>query len=264
LSPRARATLAAADLVVAEDTRHTGALLASCGISRPLLSLNDHNESSRVAGLIAQLQAGKVVALVSDAGTPLLSDPGFRLVREAATAGLVVRTIPGPSAVTAALSVAALPTDRFAFEGFLPAAAAARRRALAALAHETRTLVFFEAPHRMLAALADMVAAFGGERAAAIARELTKAFESVYRGTLAELLQRARADSNLQRGELVILVDGAPERETAGDLQLLARLIPLLIAELPPARAAAIAAKVAGVSRDAAYEAALAYRRKLR
>ena len=257
LSPRARSALESADLIAAEDTRHTGALLGSCGISRPLVSLHDYNERARAAGLIEQLRAGKVIALVSDAGTPLLSDPGYTLVREAAAAGIEVRAIPGPSALTAALSIAGLATDRFAFEGFLPAAAAARRRALAELAHEPRTLVFFEAPHRIADVLDDLAAAFGGARPAVIARELTKNFETVYRGTLQELQLRARSDPNLQRGELVLLVAGAPRRADTGDVALLARLLPLLAAELPPARAAAIAAKVTGVSRDEAYRAAL-------
>jgi 16S rRNA (cytidine1402-2'-O)-methyltransferase len=264
LSARAKSALESADLVAAEDTRHTGALLAACGISRPLLSLHDYNERARVAGLVEQLQAGKVVALVSDAGTPLLSDPGYSLVREAAAAGIEVRAIPGPSALTAALSIAGLPTDRFAFEGFLPAAAAARCRALERLAHDARTLVFFEAPHRIVAVLADMIATFGADRPAVIARELTKAYESVYRGTLAELLRRANEDANLQRGEIVLIVAGAAPQPAAGDQQLLARMMPLLAAELPPARAAAIAAKLTGVTRDVAYQAALAVAGKAR
>jgi 16S rRNA (cytidine1402-2'-O)-methyltransferase len=258
LSARARAALEAADLVAAEDTRHTGTLLTACGISRPLVSLHDYNERARVAGLIEQLQSGKVVALVSDAGTPLVSDPGYTLVRAAAAAGIEVRAIPGPSALTAALSIAGLPTDRFAFEGFLPATAAARRRALAELAHDPRTLVFFEAPHRIVEVLTDMVTAFSAERPAVIARELTKTYESIYRGTLGSLLQRATGDANVQRGELVLIVGGAPAQDAMGDQQLLVRMMPLLAAELPPARAAAIAAKLTGVTRDAAYQAALA------
>jgi 16S rRNA (cytidine1402-2'-O)-methyltransferase len=257
LSARARETLASADVIAAEDTRHTGALLNSCGISRPLVSLHEHNERARVARLIQQMRDGAVVALVSDAGTPLVSDPGFALVRAAAAAGIVVRAIPGPSAVTAALSIAGLPTDRFAFEGFLPATAVARRRRLAGLMRDPRTLVFFEAPHRLVAALADLAACFGAERPAAIARELTKSFESVYRGTLAELLERATADANMQRGELVLLVSGVPDAAASADQELLARLIPLLVAEMPPARVAAVAAKLTGVKRAAAYQLAL-------
>ncbi len=179
--------------MLAEDTRHTAALLSACGIARPLLSLHDHNESSRLASLLARLQGGEIMALVSDAGTPLLSDPGFLLVRAAAAAGIAVRAIPGPSAVTAALAVAGLPTDRFVFEGFLPARAGERQAALGRLAVEARTMVLFEAPHRIAKTLEQMAAAFGPGRAAVIARELTKVFETVYRGTLAELAERARA-----------------------------------------------------------------------
>ncbi len=178
LSPRAQEVLAAADVIAAEDTRHTRALLQAIGVSRPLVSLHAHNEPSRVPELLARLAAGESVALVSDAGTPLLSDPGYGLVKEAACAGYEVRAVPGPSAITAALAVAGLPTDRFCFEGFLPPRASERRARLAELASEPRTLVFFEAPHRIEECLADLAAAFGAERRAAVARELTKAHET--------------------------------------------------------------------------------------
>jgi len=258
LSPRARAALAAADLVLAEDTRRTAALLASCGISRPLLSLHDHNESGRIEALIARLRSGEVLALVSDAGTPLLSDPGFLLVRAAAAAGIAVRAVAGPSAVTAALAVAGLPTDRFAFEGFLPQRSGERHGALARLAQEPRTLVFFEAPHRIRETLQQLATAFGGERPAALTRELTKVHETVYRGTLAELAARAAQDTDMARGEITLVVGGAPEA-AEGDLALLARALPLLLKDLPPARAAAIAARLSGVPRPLAYEQARRY-----
>ena len=245
----------AADLVLAEDTRRTATLLGACGISRPLLSLHDHNESGRVESLLRRLKNGAVLALVSDAGTPLVSDPGFILVRACAAAGIEVRTIPGPSAVTAALAVAGLPTDRFVFEGFLPARAGERKAALARLACERRTLVLFEAPHRIEKTLQELAAAFGGERSAAIARELTKVHECVYRGTLGELQQRAAAEENLARGEATIVIAGAAEA-TAGDAALLARALPLLLKDLPPARAAAIASQLSGMPRRAAYEQA--------
>lgn len=257
LAPRARAALAAADLVAAEDTRRTGALLAACGISRPLLSLHDYNEARRVDELVGRLRAGAVIALVSDAGTPLISDPGFALVRAAAAAGIAVRPIPGPSAVTAALSVAGLATDRFVFEGFLPARAAERRRALAALAAERRTLVLFEAPHRIAATLADLAGSLGGGRRALLARELTKTFETLYRGTLGELAALAGREPNLARGEITLVIEGAPEAEE-GDLALLHQALALLLPELPPARAAAVAGQLAGVPRARAYEQALA------
>jgi len=200
LSERAREALAGADVIAAEDTRHTAALLKASGIARPMISLHEHNEAHRVPALLARLAAGERVALVSDAGTPLLSDPGFELVRRAAAAGFEVSTVPGPSAITAALAVAGLPTDRFCFEGFLPARERERRGALGALAQEPRTLVFFEAPHRIAATLADMAAVLGPERAAVVARELTKAHETVYRGSLRELAARAAAETNFARG----------------------------------------------------------------
>ena len=256
LSPRAREALAAADVVLAEDTRRTATLLTACGISRPLLSLHDHNEAQRCEALLARLGAGEVLALVSDAGTPLLSDPGFVLVRAAAAAGIEVRTIAGPSAVTAALAVAGLPTDRFVFEGFLPTAPGERRAALLRLSQEPRTIVLFEAPHRIAAALAELAATFGAQRTAVIARELTKIHETVYRGTLESLQQRASSDADMARGEITLVIAGSPEAEE-GDAALLARLLPLLLKDLPPARAAAIAAQISGVPRRVAYEQAM-------
>ena len=256
LSSRAREALGAADLVLAEDTRRTATLLAACGISRPLLSLHDHNEAERCEPLLVRMRAGEVLALVSDAGTPLLSDPGFVLVRAAAAAGIEVRAIAGPSAITAALAVAGLPTDRFVFEGFLPAAAGERRIALGRLAQEPRTVVLFEAPHRLAATLVELAAAFGPQRAAVVARELTKRYESVYRGTLESLAQRALADADMIRGEITLVIAGSPAA-AAGDATLLARLLPLLLKDLPPARAAAIAAQISGVPRRTAYEQAM-------
>jgi len=256
LSSRARDALAAADLVLAEDTRRTATLLAACGISRPLLSVHDHNEAQRCEELLARLRGGAVLALVSDAGTPLLSDPGFVLVRAVAAAGIEVRAIAGPSAITAALAVAGLPTDRFVFEGFLPAAAGARRSALQRLALEPRMVVVFEAPHRIAAALAELAAAFGPQREAVVARELTKLHESVYRGTLAALAQRASADADMARGEITLVIAGNPGAQE-GDAALLARVLPLLLKDLPPARAAALGAQISGVPRRIAYDQAM-------
>jgi 16S rRNA (cytidine1402-2'-O)-methyltransferase len=252
LSARARAALEAADVIAAEDTRHTLALLRACGIEKPLISLHGHNESQRVPQLLARLESGENVALVSDAGTPLLSDPGFQLVQRAAQAGIAVHTIPGPSAITAALAVAGLPTERFCFEGFLPARAAERRAALAGLAHEARTLVFFEAPHRIAAALSDMAAEFGAQRRAVVARELTKMHETLYRGTLQELAARAAADENFQRGEITLVVHGAASADAVDEGEL-RRTVDILSKELPPGRAAAVAAQLTGASRAAAY-----------
>jgi len=259
LSPRARETLERAAIIAAEDTRHTRALLQAMGVGTPLLSLHAHNEAQRVPELLARLAAGEDVALVSDAGTPLLSDPGFELVSRAAAAGFAVHTIPGPSAITAALAVAGLPTHRFCFEGFLPARAAERRAALAGLAHEVRTLVFFEAPHRIQATLADLAAQFGAGRRAAVARELTKTHETLYRGTLGELAARAAAEENFARGELTLVVHGAAPEAAAVDGAELERTMEILLRELPPGRAAATAAALTGATRAAAY--ALAKRR---
>jgi len=253
LSTRAREALLSADVIAAEDTRHTRVLLTAIGIAKPLVSLHEHNESQRTPQLLVRLAAGETVALVSDAGTPLLSDPGFELVQRAAQAGHDVQVIPGPSAITAALAVAGLPTARFCFEGFLPARAHERRAALAALAREPRTLVLFEAPHRILATLTDMAAEFGAERPAVVARELTKAHETVYRGTLRELLARAQAEENLRRGEITLVVQGAAAAANAVDQTLLRRAVDLLAKELPPGRAAAIAAQLTGATRAAAY-----------
>jgi len=258
LSPRARRILGEADTVVCEDTRHSGRLLAAFGLKARLASLHEHNEAREVPGLVARLEAGESIALVSDAGTPLLSDPGFRLVRAAAAAGLVVSPVPGPSALLAALSVAGLPTDRFAFEGFLPARAAGRVARLDALAAEPRTLVFFEAGNRLAAMLADAAATLGAEREAVVARELTKLHETLYRGALAELAARLAADPDASRGENVVVIAGRGDVVAGeGDEAMLARLLPSLLEELPPSRAVRIAAKLTGVPRRRAYELAL-------
>jgi 16S rRNA (cytidine1402-2'-O)-methyltransferase len=258
LSPRAREELAAAELVAAEDTRRTGQLLTTLGLSRPLVSLHEHNESERIVELLEKLRAGARIALVSDAGTPLLSDPGFELVRRVAREGMPVVAVPGPSAITAALSIAGLPTERFTFEGFLPARLAERRSRIGELKQETRTLVFFEAPHRIAESLEDLAAGFGAGRRVAVARELTKVFETVYRGTLAELAAQARNDANFSRGEITVVVEGAP-RATADDApraQLDATLT-VLLAELAPSKAAALAARLTGAKRNDAYARAL-------
>jgi 16S rRNA (cytidine1402-2'-O)-methyltransferase len=259
LAPRAREVLAAADVVAAEDTRHTGALLSALGLSRPLISLHEHNERDRIAGLLSRLAAGQAVVLVSDAGTPLVSDPGYALIRAAIDAGYAVSAVPGPSAVLAALTLAGLPTDRFCFEGFLPARGGARRERLALLATEPRTLVLFEAPHRIVDLLQDLAASFGAARRAAVAREISKAFETVYRGTLEELLEKAAQDPNFARGEITVVIEGAPAAAAAGgDDSLARRLLPALRRELPPARAAAVVAQLTGVPRAVLYERARA------
>jgi 16S rRNA (cytidine1402-2'-O)-methyltransferase len=258
LSPRARGVLGRVAAICAEDTRRTRQLLGHFGIERPLLALHEHNEQAQAALLVERLRGGDSLALVSDAGTPLVSDPGFRLVRAAAAAGVAVSPVPGPSALLAALSVAGLPTDRFVFEGFLPARAAARRARLEGLAGETRTLVFFEAGNRLAALLGDAGETLGAERAATVARELTKLHETLYRGTLAELAARLAADHDASRGESVVIVAGRePAAAPEGDEALLDRLLPALLEELPPSRAARIASKLTGVPRPRVYERAL-------
>ncbi|WP_346763742.1 16S rRNA (cytidine(1402)-2'-O)-methyltransferase [Wenzhouxiangella sp. XN24] len=258
LSPRAQRVLDEADLVLCEDTRHSGRLLAAFGLRARLAAVHEHNEEQVTPELVARLLAGEMMALISDAGTPLLSDPGFRLVRAAAEAGVTVSPVPGPSAVLAALSVAGLPTDRFVFEGFLPARQAARRARLDALSEESRTLVLFEAGNRVGALLSDAATALGPERRATVARELTKLHETLYRGTLDELATRLAADPDAHRGEVVVVVAGcAPAAAREGDEALLGRLLPALLEELPPSRAVRIAAKLSGVPRRRAYEIAL-------
>jgi 16S rRNA (cytidine1402-2'-O)-methyltransferase len=258
LSPRARDELASAELVAAEDTRRTGQLLTTLGLARPLVSLHEHNETERIDELLTKLRNGARIALVSDAGTPLLSDPGFELVRRVAQEGISVVAVPGPSAITAALSIAGLPTERFTFEGFLPARLAERRARLVELANEVRTQVFFEAPHRITESLVDMGAAFGATRRAAVARELTKVFETVYRGTLAELATMARADSNFSRGEITVVVEGAmPAPAEDGARVTLDDALKALLPDLAPSKAAAVAARLTGAKRNDAYARAL-------
>jgi 16S rRNA (cytidine1402-2'-O)-methyltransferase len=261
LSPRAAACLRDADLLLAEDTRHTRTLLEACGIARPpgtIESLHEHNERERVPALLARLSAGARVALVTDAGTPLMSDPGALLVRTAARAGVEVVAVPGPCAAIAALSIAGLATERFAFEGFLPSRAGARREALERLSREPRTLVFYEAPHRLAETLADMAAAFGAEREAGIAREITKRFEHVYRGSLASLAQQCAQDPNMTRGELVLVVAGANAPDADAEALAAERTLEVLLQELPVSQAARIAAQITGRSRKELYERALA------
>ncbi len=252
LSPRALETLKLVDAICAEDTRHTRQLLSHFGLERPLIALHDHNESEAAAGLVARLLAGESLALVSDAGTPLVSDPGFRLVRAARQAGIVVSPVPGASALVAALSVAGLPSDRFVFEGFLPAKAGARRERLSKLAAEPRTLIFYESAHRIEDALDDASAAFGPERHAVIGRELTKLFETVLDGPLADLVERVRADPNQRKGEFVLLVQGAHEDADAKVIEG-KRLYAKLSAHLPPSTAAKLAAELSGAPRKALY-----------
>lgn len=252
LSPRALDTLRTVAAICAEDTRHTRQLLAHFGLERPLVALHQHNEDAQAAQLVARLQAGESLALVSDAGTPLVSDPGFRVVRAARAAGIKVSPVPGACAAIAALSVAGLPSDRFTFEGFLPAKASARRERLSKLAAEPRTLLFYESAHRIDESLEDMVTAFGAQRPAVLARELTKLFETVLDGTLAELLAKVQADPNQRKGEFVVMVEGAGDDADAR-LAEGRRLYAKLAEHLPPSTAAKLAAELSGAPRKALY-----------
>lgn len=256
ISARALSVLKQVALVAAEDTRHSGTLLSHFGIRAELISLHDHNEAERAPLLVARLEAGESVALISDAGTPLISDPGFELVRAARAAGITVTPVPGASALIAALSVSGLPTDRFVFEGFLPAKPAARRERLAALAAETRTLVFYESVHRLKESLADMAAAFGAARPAVLARELTKLHEQVRDGALQTLVEWAGSDPVAGKGELVLMVAGAAAADTALDAEA-ERVLKTLLRELPVKQAAALAAEITGLNKNPLYERAL-------
>ncbi len=260
-SERARRTLAEADWIAAEDTRHTRKLLAHFGIHTPLSSLHAHNEARRVPELLARLRGGGCGALVSDAGTPLIRDPGYLLVRAAAEAGIRVSPVPGPCAAIAALSVSGLPADRFRFEGFLPARQAARRERLHALKSAQATLVFYESAHRIVQALEDLVAVLGAGRPVVVARELTKRHETVLRGGAAEVLARIRGDPEQRLGEFVLLVGAAPAPDAGTIPDPIRDLLRLTLEELPPRRAAALVSDFSGLPRNRLYELALALRK---
>lgn len=251
---RALRTLAGADHVAAEDTRHTGRLLAHFGIGAPLMRYDEHRAAQQRPKILAALEAGASVALVSDAGTPLISDPGYKLVAEVREAGHTVHTVPGPSAVIAALAVAGLPTDAFFFGGFLPPKSAARRTRIEALAKVPATLAFYEAPHRLAAALADLRAVLG-DRPAAVARELTKRFETVDAATLGKLAERYGAEET--KGEIVLLV-GPPGEEAVASEDEARALLAEALTRMPTSAAAADVAKRTGLPRRELYAIAMA------
>lgn len=260
LSQRAIDVLHRVDRILAEDTRRTARLLQHYAIRTPMLAMHEHNERELAPQLVGQLVQGHNLALVSDAGTPLISDPGYNLVLHARDAGVDVVAVPGPSALIAALSVSGLPTDRFVFEGFLPSRKLARKSRLEALRAESRTLVFYEASHRILDCLKDMLVAFGVERRAVLARELTKQFETVVAGSLQSLLRRVQDDPNQQKGEFVILVEGQ-EADAAHAVDAEAeRVLKVLLDELPIKTAAKLAARITGRNKRALYERALSLR----
>jgi len=258
---RALEVLRDVDLIACEDTRRAGTMLAAHQIKRPLISHFEHNEGRRVPELIDRMRAGERVALVTDAGTPAISDPGYRLVRAAHDAGIRVTAVPGASAAIAALSISGIASNRFTFEGFLPPRDAARRNALEALSSEPRTMIFYEAARRLADTLADMAHAFGEDRAAAVVREITKTYEETIRGSLAELADRFRRTDAL--GEIVMIVEGAPEKHAGASPSSLNLTVDDLIeAGLSLKQATALIAKLTGASRRELYQEALKRRRE--
>lgn len=257
--PRAVEILQAVDLIAAEDTRHSAKLMQHYAISTPLVAYHDHSDSAKVDSLMERLLRGDSLALISDAGTPLISDPGYRLVKRAREQGIPVVPIPGPCALIAALSASGLPSDRFAFEGFPPAKDAARARFFQTLGKDPRTLIFYESPHRVLESLMVMVDAFGADRRVVLAREISKAFETILSAPLGELIETVRADANQQRGEIVLLVQGyvAPVQE--GLAPETERVMRILLDELPLKQAAALAARLTGEKKNTLYKWALEF-----
>ena len=253
ISYRAVSLLAGANLIAAEDTRHSRVLLSHYNITTPMQALHEHNEAQATPRILERIGKGETIALISDAGTPLISDPGYRLVRAAREAGLPVYSVPGPSAVTAALSIAGLPPDRFAFEGFLPSKAVARKKRLEGLCHEPRTLVFFESSHRIEATIKEMAAVFGDQRLGAMCRELTKKFETVLRAPLAEIVKILAEDKNQTRGEFVIIIDGYEGNEDES-LSNAHEMATALLEYLPASQAARVAAKLNNVPRRKVYQ----------
>lgn len=254
--PRAVEVLQAVDVIAAEDTRHSGRLMSHLGIKTPLIAYHDHSDDRKVDKLIEILKQGKSVALISDAGTPLISDPGYKLVRMVRQQGYKVVPIPGPCALVAAICASGLPSDRFTFEGFTPAKSSARIKVLQSLAEEPRTLVFYESPHRIVQTLEDMVSVFGESRQTVMARELTKTYETFLAGTLAEVHRQVVSDSNQQKGEIVLILKGADAEEGVDNVEQ-QRVLSLLLDELPLKQAAALAAKITGGQKNALYQMAL-------
>lgn len=262
-SPRAQRILRDVNLIAAEDTRHSAGLLNRFGIDTPRIALHEHNERGIAPRLVRRLAGGESIGLISDAGTPLVSDPGYRLVRGAVTAGIDVRPVPGPSAAVTALSGAGLATDRFVFEGFLPTKTVARRRVLERLKGETRTVVFYESPKRVQSTLADAQGIFGRERAWVVVRELTKLHEQWARGTAGEMLAWLEADADRRRGEFVLLLEGAPAEPVEDRVAIdTGELLAGLLDELPLKAAVSLTARLSGSSRNLLYERALELKKR--
>lgn len=256
MTPRAIEVLRTVQFIAAEDTRHSGRLLQHFAINTQTFALHEHNEDEGAARVLELLTRGKSVALISDAGTPLISDPGFRVVRAVRAAGVPVIPVPGPSAVIAALSAAGLPTDRFVFEGFLPPRAAARQARLAEFAGETRTLVFYESSHRIVESVQDMAAVLGSDRRGVVARELTKLYEEIHDAPLGELVAWLTSDDRHQKGEFVVLVAGREGREEGATLAA-EKILRVLLAELPLKQAAKLASEITGINKNELYQKAL-------
>ena len=256
ITQRALSVLQSVDLIAAEDTRHTGLLLQHFAIKARLFALHDHNEQQKAETLLAKLREGASIALVSDAGTPLINDPGYHLVRACREANVRVVPLPGACAAITALSAAGLPSDRFCYEGFLPAKSKGRRDVLKALEQEPRTLIFYESTHRLIESLADMCAVWGDARYVVLARELTKTWETIYGAPVAALLAWVQEDENRRKGEMVLIVEGYRAEENALPPEAL-RTLTLLQAELPLKKAAALAAEIHGVKKNALYKYAL-------
>jgi len=258
ITHRAIEVLQSVALIAAEDTRHSARLMSHFNIRTPMISVHDHNERQRVATIVSKLSQGESVALISDAGTPLISDPGFILVRAVREAGFKVVPVPGCSALITAISAAGMPSNNFIFEGFLPAKRTGRKQQLENIANDTRTVIFYESTHRIIDSLEDMKTVLGAQRYVVIARELTKTFETIHGDELGALIEWMKADHNQQKGEFVVLVSGAePAEETGFSVETL-RILDLLVDELPLKQAAALTAKITGDKKNALYQEALA------
>ena len=254
---RAVEVLSQVDHIAAEDTRHSARLLKQYQIHTPCSALHEHNERQVAHSIIEKIRQGETWALISDAGTPVVSDPGYFLIKEARNQNIKIVPIPGPNAAIAALSASGMPSDRFVFEGFLPAKTTARQKHLHSLAAESRTLVFYESPHRLLASLQDLVAVLGGERQAIFARELTKTYETIQQGSLAHILEWVSADAQQLKGEMVLIVAGAEKASASGD-EMADTLLSVLLEELPVKQAAHLASKITGIKKNELYQKALA------
>ncbi len=263
MSQRAIEVLKQVDVIAAEDTRHSGRLLQHFVISTSAIAVHEHNETKVSADLVKRLEQGESIALISDAGTPLVSDPGYHLIRMAGDAGITVTPIPGACAAITALSASGMPSDHFSFEGFLPSKSAARKAILEKRVNETGTLIFYESPHRILDTLKDMTDIFGAERESVMARELTKKFETIKRAPLAELLSFVKADNDQQKGEFVILIHGAEkEPDTSADTQELQRVLKILLNRVSLKEAVAIAVEITSLKKNQVYEQAVMLKNK--